>query len=156
MKTLVKRIKAQLQGDTTITPYVATTSMQIVSPDMLPDIAITATPFIGIAPVSTTEGWFSTGKMNLIHTVRIFIVQSFEVQETAIIGDSVKPSIFELTDLVKDSVRAEFFASGGVNWLSKPAVITNTRYSTPPMGDNYYVFVSAIDLACARQIDVTV
>lgn len=155
MKELIKRIKDALQGDVTVTANVPSESIHVVSPDMLPDISQTSLPYIGIAPLATSEAWFSTGFMHFTHTVRLFIVQSFEVYETSIVGDSVKPSIFELLDYVKTVVRANFFASGGVNYLEKPALIVGVRYSTAPYGDNAYVFVASIDLQCIQSLQVT-
>ena len=155
MKTLVTRIKTTLQGDATLSTYVQSSSVQVVSPDLLPDISDTILPFVGIAPVATGEAWRSTGIMDVTHTVRIYIVQQLEVYETAFLGDTTKPSIFELLDYVKDAVRAKFFASGGQNYLSKPSIISNVRYTTSPYGDNIYLLVGAVDLVCIRQITVT-
>lgn len=157
MKTLVQRIKSTLQADATVIANVPSTSILVVSPDVLPDISQTSLPFIGIAPVATSEAWFSTGFLNETHLVRLFVVQSLEVYETSMIGDTVKPSIFELLTMVKNAVRAKYFKDSNQNdYLSKPSVISGVRYTTSPYGDNMFVFVGAIDLQCIRQISATV
>ena len=154
MKTLIKRIQTALQTDATISQYVASNSIQVVSPDLLPDISQTALPYIGIAPISTSEAWFSTGIQNVTHIVNIYVCQILEIVETAILGDTVKPGLLELLTYVENATRAKQFASAGVNYLSKPSQIAGVRYSTSPYGDNVFVFVGTITLQCVRQIVV--
>jgi hypothetical protein len=155
MKTLVKRIKATLQADATISSYVQAEAIQIVSADVLPSVSVTLVPFIGVAPVSTSEMWHSSGHKDRIHNVRIFIVQNMEVQETAIVGDSVKKGVLEIVDDVSNAVRAKFFALGGTNYLSKPAEIVGVTFTTAQYGDGVFLFVAQVNLLCVQQIEVT-
>lgn len=156
MKILCNRIKSTLQADATILTYVQPTSIQIVSPDLLPDISDTILPYIGVAPVSTSEKWYATGKIALYHVVRVYIVQQLEIFEAAIVGDSVKPGLFELLDYVKNALRTKYFAVDGTNYLSKPSLISGVRYGTSGYGDSMYCFVATVDLDCQRLADVTV
>ena len=155
MKTLVKRIKSALQADTNISTYVQAEAIQICSSDVLPSVSVSLVPFIGVAPVSTSEMWHSSGHKDRIHNVRIFIVQNMEVQETAIVGDSVKKGVLEIVDDVSNAMRAKFFASGGTNYLSKPSEITGVTYTTAAYGDNIFLFVAQVNLLCVQQIEVT-
>lgn len=157
MKTLLQRIKSALQSDATVSTCVSGSSIQIISPDLIPEVAITTVPFIGIAPITTSEAWVSTGMQDSTHMVNIYVCQSLEIQEEAIIGDSSsgKKGLLELISYISSVVRAKFFASGNVNYLSKPSMITGIRYSTSPYGDDVYVFVGTITLQCVVQSNVT-
>ena len=156
MKELLERIKTNLLLDGTLSTYIKTGAVQVVSPDVLPSIATSFLPFIGVAPLRSSTVWFSTGRKDTTHLVRIFVVQKMEVQELAILGNSTKRGILEIIADVEPVVRAKMFPSGGVNYLSKPSEISDVSYSTMGYGDNLYTIVAQITLTCVRQISVSV
>jgi len=156
VKTLLSRIKENLRADGVLATYVKSIAIQITSADLLPDVAVTMIPFIGIAPVTSTESFVSTQEKAEVHTVKIQIVNKFDVKEVSILGDSVKKGIKEIIDDVENVIRSKFFPSGGVNYLSKPSEITGVTYTTSPYGDQFYVFVASITLVCEKRIQVSV
>lgn len=156
MKTLLSRIKSTLLADATLGAYLSQESVKVTSPDLLPDISNALLPFIGVAPLSTSEGWVATGKQDVIHTVKLFVITNLEIIETAIMGDSTKKSILEVVNDVKDVLRAKVFTVDSVNYLSKPTTMSGITYNTAQYGDNVYLFVATMTLTCVRQIDVTV
>lgn len=156
MKELLERIKTNLLLDGTLSTYIKTGAVQVVSPDVLPSIATSFLPFIGVAPLRSSTVWFSTARKDTTHLVRIFVVQKMEVQELAILGNSTKRGILEIIADVEPVVRAKMFPSSGVNYLSKPSEISDVSYSTMGYGDNLYTIVAQITLTCVRQISVSV
>lgn len=152
MKTIVKRLKTVLQNDATLSAYVK--RIEFVSPKLLPDIAQTLVPYIGIAPVNTSESWVAQRKQ-AIHIVDVYAVIYLQQQENSIIGDSVKKGILEIVTDIESAVRGHRLPENSVNYLSKPVEITAVDYVVSGYGDNAYLLVASIQLQCVRLFDIT-
>ena len=152
MKTTVTRLKTLLQEDATLSSYVK--KVEIVSPKLLPDISNTMVPYIGIAPVNSTETWIAQRKQSTM-IVELYAVILLQQQENAIIGDSVKKGILEIVEDIDTVVRGKFLSSSNVRYLSKPIEITGIDYVTAGYGDNFYLLVASITLQCLKLFDIT-
>jgi len=148
MRILIGRIKSVLQDDTTLKTYIK--KVEITAPRTLPEIKTTTVPWIGIAPINSPETWKANKQKEVFHTVELYIVHWYQLQETAVYGAGNKEGILEIVEDVKDAVRGSFFASAGVNYLSRPTDITNIEYTTAGYGDNIFLIVATITLSCPR------
>jgi len=151
MKITVTRLKTLLQTTASLS-YVK--KVEIVSPKLLPDISNTMVPYIGIAPVSSSETWIAQKKQSTM-SVEIYAVIFLVQQENAIIGDSVKKGILEIVEDIDVAVRGNFLSSGGVRYLSKPIEIVGIDYVVSGYGDNFYLLVASINLQCVKLFDIT-
>lgn len=147
MKSLLERIKQDIKNDAVLASYLK--AVQIVGPDVLPDVSTSLVPFVGIAPISTSESWFAMEQQH-VHTVRLYMIQSLMIKETAIIGTDVDRGLLQMMADVETVVRAKFFARDGLNYLSKPSEITNVDYSLGGYGDQIYTIVGIVTLQCIR------
>ncbi|GAF99546.1 unnamed protein product [marine sediment metagenome] len=152
MRTLIGRMKTVLQSDGTLSGYVK--KVEITAPRTLPEIKTTTVPWIGIAPVNSPESWYSNGKKQVFHTVELYLVHWYKLQEVSIYGDGNKAGILELIEDTISAVRGNYFASGAVNYLDKPTDITNIEYTTAGYGDNVFLIVATITLSCQRIFSV--
>ena len=149
MKTLLSRMKAALRADTLLMAYTSSEAIQVVAPDTLPSVATSLIPFIGIAPMGTSESWLAQQK-RAVHSVNLYVVQYMEYPEEAIMGDSVKRGLLEILEDVERIVRGNQFSSEGVNYLAKPTDIVGVSYARGEMGDGIYAIVAVIALTCER------
>ena len=111
MKTLLSRMKTAVQENATLADYVKTTSVETVSPGILPELSQDNIPYIGLAPVNSPESWISSARKEVVHTVDAYLVQWYPVQETAIIGADDVKGILDLIIDFKAAVRGSYFAS---------------------------------------------
>lgn len=151
MKTTVSRLKTLLNSSATLN-YVK--RFEICSPKLLPDIPSSMVPYIGIAPIGTTESWVAQRKQ-AIHTVDLYAVTYLQIQESAIVGDSVKKGILEIVDDITSVVRGSFLTSESVKYLSKPIEVQSIDYVLTGYGDNTFLLVSSIALQCVRLFEIT-
>jgi len=151
MKTILNRLKTALSTSATLS-YVK--KFEIVSPKLLPDVSSSMVPYIGIAPASTTESWVSQRKQ-AVHSVDIYAVIYLQIQESAIIGDSVKKGIIEIVDDIESVVRGHRLPEASVNYLAKPIEISSVDYIVSSYGDNIYLLIASINLQCIRLFDIT-
>ncbi len=143
MNTLLTNIKAVLvasrDGGGSLS-YMPEQSIQKVAPQTIPPLTNDKLPFIGIAPVSSPETWYTTGHREVVHTVELYCVRYHTIQED---------SIELLTDFVVDVldvVRNEKFS----DYLSAPCTPGVPGYITSPYGDDIYLIVATIQLECRR------
>lgn len=151
MKTSVTRIKTLLQNSATLNTYIK--KIEIISPRLLPDLTIAQVPYIGIAPVSSSESWVAQMKQSILR-IELYAVNWFQVQEVSIIGDSIKKGILEIVDDVSTVIRGSFLPENSINYLSKPIEITNIDYIVAGYGDNAYLLVSSISLQCVKLFSI--
>ena len=147
MKTLLQRLQSTLQTNATLSAYVK--KVEVVAPRTLPAINVADTPYIGIAPVNSPERWFANQK-EVSHIIEVYAVIYLQIEETAILGSAQDKGILDLVTDIDSAVRNNSFASGNVNYLSKPCEITGTEYVTAGYGDNIYLLVATINLECIR------
>lgn len=152
MKTTIKRIKSVLQNNATLSAYIK--KFEFVAPRLLPEIPSSLVPYIGISGITTAESWIAQRKQ-AIHNVELYIVTYLQQTENAIIGDSVKKGLLEVTEDVQSAIRAHRLPENSVNYLSKPIEITGIDYSVASYGDSTYLFVASISLQCVRLFDIT-
>ena len=151
MKTILKRIKSTL--DCTTLSYIK--KFEFCAPRLLPDVPTTLIPYIGIAPISSTESWVAQKKQS-IDTVELYCVTYLQKVESSIIGDSVKKGLLEVVEDVKSVIRGHRLPNeSSINYLSKPIEITGTDYSVAGYGGDSYLFVSSIVLQCVRLFSIT-
>lgn len=154
MKAIVDRLKSVLQASAALS---AVKRVELVSPKLLPDISLTLVPFIGIAPVNTSEGWRAQRK-EAIHRVDLYLVNRLEIQESAITGDSVKQGLLEFTANVSNVIRGHRLpaTTGGTDYyLSKPIEIKNIEYVTAGYGDNVFLLVATMTIECTTLFNIT-
>lgn len=151
MKTICKQLKTALQADSSLSNI---KRFEIVAPKLLPEIASSQVPFLGIAPVSTSETWVAQRKQ-AVHTVDLYIVDFLQIQENAIIGDTVKPGLLELVSSISDVVRGQRLTVDGNFYLAKPIEITGIDYMVTGYGDATYLFVASMSLQCVRVFNIT-
>lgn len=111
-------------------------------------------PYIGVAPVRSSEAYVAQRK-EITHLVDIYAVTYLQVQENAIIGDSVKKGILEIVEDIQTAVRGHRLPEAGVNYLSKPIDISSTEYSIAGYGDQVYLMVASMTLQCVKLITLT-
>ena len=128
--------------------------MEIVSPRLLPDIASSQVPYIGVAPVSTTESWVAQRKQ-AVHKVELYVVTYIQLMENAIIGDTVKPGLLDVVNDIESVIRGERLLINSVYYLSKPIEILSVEYSVTSYGDQFYLFVASLSLDCTRLFNLT-
>ncbi len=151
MKSTVKQIKSVLSSHSTLS-YIK--KFEIVSPRLLPDISSTQVPYVGIAPLSTSESWVAQRKQ-AIHRVEIYIVNYIQLMENSIIGDTVKPGLLDVVNDVESVIRGHRLPIDGTNYLSKPIEINSVDYSVTTYGDQFYLFVASLSLECIRLFNIT-
>ena len=151
MKTILSQIKTTLRNSTTLR-YV--NKIEIVSPKLLPDISSSLLPYIGIAPVSTSESWIAQQK-EAVHSVDVYAVIWLQIPESAILGDSVKKGMLEVVDDISSVLRGERLLVNSNYYLSKPIEITNIDYVVAQYGDNAFLLVADISLRCVRRFALT-
>ena len=143
MDTLLTNIKTVLttsRDSGGILQYMPEQSIQKTAPKSLPPLRNDQFPFIGVAPLSSPETWITTAKREVNHTVELYCVRQYTIQE-----DEVE----KLTEFVTDVlsvVRNERFA----DYLSAPAQPNVSGYITTPYGDNIFIIVATIQLECRR------
>ena len=144
MDTLITNIKTVLTAsrdtDGGTLSYMPEQSIQKTAPRSLPPLRNDQFPFIGIAPVSSPESWYTSGKREVIHTVELYCAYKYEITEDA---------LAKLTEFVTDVlsvVRNEKFSA----YLSAPCQPGVSSYITTPYGDNIYLIVSTVSLECRR------
>lgn len=145
MDTLLTNIKTRLVKSRdnvfgTDLRYMPKQSIQKVAPRSLPPLRNDQFPFIGIAPVSSPETWISSGKRKVTHTVELYCVRQYSIQEDAI------TKLTEFVTDILDVVRNDKFT----DYLSAPCQPSVTGYITTPYGDNIYLIVATISLECRR------
>lgn len=150
MKTILKELKSVLQASQTLS-YIK--KVEIVSPRLLPEIASTQVPYVGIAPMSTSESWVAQRKQ-AVHSVDLYIVNYLQIPETSIIGDSVKKGLLEVVEDVESVIRGHRLPINNVNYLSKPIEIVSLDYLTANYGDNSFLLISVIVLQCVRLFEI--
>uniref|UniRef100_A0A6M3LD93 Uncharacterized protein n=1 Tax=viral metagenome TaxID=1070528 RepID=A0A6M3LD93_9ZZZZ len=153
MQVVLSRVKTQLLTDVSLN-YIK--RIEYVSPRLLPEIPLTMVPYIGIAPMTTSESWVAQRKQQ-IHTFELYCVEYIRISEDAIFGSSAsgKKGILEIVEDVSTSIRAKFLTDSGVHYLSKPTGITNIDYVVAGYGDNVYLIVATIVIQCAELLNVT-
>lgn len=151
MRTTINRLKSLLSSSATLS-YIK--KFEIVSPKLLPDISSSLVPYIGIAPVNTTESWVAQRKQ-AINNVDVYVVTYLQVPEAAIVGDSVKKGLLEAVEDTLSVVRGSFLPSESVNYLSKPIEVTGVDWISTGYGDNTYLLVANITLQCVRLFNIT-
>ena len=151
MKTVVKQLKTTMQNNATLS-YIK--KFEIVSPKLLPDLSMSLIPYIGIAPVSSSESWIAQRKQ-VVHTVDLYVVDFLQIQESAIIGDTVKPGLLDIVNDVSNIVRGERLPVSGINYLSKPIEITSIDYVVAGYGENVFLLVASMVLQCVRLFNIT-
>lgn len=152
MKTLLTRIKQLIANDP---PLVAmgVREVQICPPDTLPDVSNTRVPWIGVAPLSTQEGWVAQRK-EVTHGVAIYSFTFVEEFEKTVIGDTAsgKPGLIEVVNALETALRNQLYSG----YLSKPTEINGIVYQVQQYGDGIYGFVATITLECVRLVDVSI
>lgn len=152
MKTILTRLQTIIQTNSTLS-YIKKT--EIVSPKLLPDISQTMVPYIGLAPISTSESWIAQRK-EAINNVDLYIVNFLQQQENAIIGNTTKKGLLEIVEDVESVIRGHRLPDGSGNYyLSKPIEITNVDYVVSGYGDNVYLLVASLFLNCTRIFNIT-
>lgn len=142
MDTLLTNIKTVLttsRASGTLS-YMPEQSIQKTAPKSLPPLRNDQFPFIGIAPVSAPESWYTSGKRQAIYTVELYCAYHYEITEDA---------VQKLTEFVTDVlgvVRNNYFS----DYLSAPCEPSVPNYITTPYGDNIYLIVATISLECRR------
>lgn len=154
MKTLLARVKEDIQNDPVLRTYVK--GVQIVAPDYLPDTALSLLPFVGIAPIASPETWFSTANKEVTHTVRLYVIHRLQIQEVSIIGSAQDRGLLDTIADVVSVVRSKFFPRDGVNYLSKPSEVISVDYSLGGAGDQIYSIIGVITIVCPRLFQVTI
>lgn len=149
MKTLLTRMKSAVQGNTTLNSYVDASNVRVVAPRALPLLAQDSIPFIGLAPIDSPEVWVAQ-KKEVTHIIEAYLVLWHLLEEDSIIGSDARKGILDLIADFEAAVRGSFFASEGVNYLSKPTDITGVSYTTEPYGDDYYLIIATVTLSCVR------
>ena len=150
MKTILERLKALGESDSTLIDYVQ--RQEICAPRTLPDLALAQVPFIGYAPINSPEQWVAQRK-EATHTVEAYLVLLHTVQETAILGSDQKVGLLDFVANFESAVRGSFLPDPDDStdyYLSKPLDITGVDYTTAPYGDNYFLLISTITLSCIR------
>ena len=147
MKTLLQRIKTALQDNATLASYIK--GIQIVAPNTLPDLSSSLVPWLGVAPVSSSEIWKSNAQKEVTHLVDIYVVQYLQIQETSILGSGSDRGLLDVLNDTETVVRGNYFSVAG-DYLSKPADVIRVSYTTAGYGDNIFLIVSTISLSCAR------
>lgn len=141
MKTLLDNIKTALndaRGSTL--SYMPAQSIQKVAPGSLPPLRRDQLPFVGIAPLSSPETWITSGKREVVHTVELYCVRMYNIQEDGVV------EALEHVENVVGVVRNNLFS----NYLSAPAQPSVTGYVTEPYGDNIYIVIATVQLECRR------
>ncbi len=148
IKTLMSRMKTELQDDSTLDGYVK--KVEIVAPRSLPVVNEANVPYIGIAPVSSPEAWKTNKKKEVIYTVEVYAVYWLQIQETAIIGGGGHTGLLDFVRDVSTVLRGNTFN----DYLSKPADITVPEFTTAGYGDTIYLIVCTIVLTGSRIFEV--
>lgn len=151
MKSILKEIKSVLSSSTVLS-YIK--KFEIVSPRLLPDISSSQVPYIGIAPVSTSESWVAQRKQ-AVHRVELYCVNYIQLMENSIIGDTVKPGLLDVVNDVESVIRGHRLPISSTNYLSKPIEISSVDYSVTQYGDQFYLFVASLSLECIRLFNIT-
>jgi len=144
MKELINYIKTALLGSPNLT-YVK--KIEVVGKDYIPPVMNSQTPWIGIAPVSSPERWITNAKKEVIHSVDIYIMNYFQVIESAVIGDSAGNR--GMLDVVND-VWTELRGKNFSDYLDKPCDLELTNYAYGSYEDKYYACMATFTLGGHR------
>ena len=139
IETFMDNIKTTLRDDSTFGPNVK--KFEYIQDGNIPYIQKTQVPYVGIAAVSWPEEWISTGKRQVVFTVRVFIVNHFMQRETPIVGSGA--SIRGMTDYVMqamDALRNQTFS----NYLSRPIELSPSASETLEYEDSAFQMVATI------------
>lgn len=148
METLLGDIKTALTDDATLAAYVR--KLEITAPRVLPELKSTQVPWVGIAPVNSPESWYANKKKRAIHTVEVYCVIWLQLRETAIIGSSTLKGITDLVNDVSSVLRGNKFSG----YLTKPTDIVSVDYATAGYGDQLFLLLATVTLACEKLFDV--
>lgn len=140
MKTLINSIKTALTGSPNLT-YVK--KVEVVGRDYIPPVMNSQVPWIGIAPASSPEAWITNAKKEVIHTVEIYIMNYFQVIESAVIGDSAGNR--GMLDVVND-VWTELRGKNFSDYLDKPCDLSLSNYAYGSYEDKYYACMATFTL----------
>jgi len=91
----------------------------------------------------------------MTNLVDLYVVTYLQVAENAIIGDSVKKGLLEITEDVRTAIEVHRLPENSVNYLSKPIVMSPTEYQVAGMGDAIYLMVGSMTLQCTTLTNFT-